>query len=639
MAVKDSARNTYMYGGRYAGRPIDRTSIEYLKDTFKIGYEAYEDSKEEALDVWDFYHNRQWTADQESIMENRGQPKETFNVIKLFARTLIGYYSTTINKIQALPVGMEDAVTSALINDVIDHVLRDNNFEAEGEKIKLCGLIAGLMCVYIDIQPTGEFDEFGREINRVILEYVPEHELMIDPMSKRDDYQDARWIHRFKWLSEEDVINLFGKKTMDKMIEYFNYTEADGADFEKHHMDTYTGRYRLYNNYLVVHSIVVDDKGKSWSIMWHDEMIIQKDEITHKDMKFPYRVVKTHTSDETEYYGIFREVYESQKAINQALVKFQLLVNSQKAFVQRGAVENLADFTHAFNRVTGVVPVRELKGIQIENLSNDALQQYAVIDKALDRIQRILGINDSFLGMAFASDSGRKVKLQQNASIIALRYFTGRLELFYKFLGWDIMNLIKQYYTATQVIRLADDYSGYRWVMLNQPEQFWTGQYDPQTGEPIMRYAYEEVLDPATQEPMEDEDGNMIMAPIPREETEIAFTNADIEVITTAYNDEDEKNQLLMETVLAGPQGQFLMQANPAAYSQVVGLSMQSMKTKHSPEIAKIYMQTAQMLGANMEAQQQAMAQAQQQGTGTQELGPNQVSQELKLPQNTNEGF
>ena len=53
-------------------------------------------------------------------------------------------------------------------------------------------------------------------------------------------------------------------------------------------------------------------------------------------MTFPYRVVKTHTSDKPEYYGIFREVAETPKA----LIKLQLMVNTRKHSFD-GAVANL----------------------------------------------------------------------------------------------------------------------------------------------------------------------------------------------------------------------------------------------------------------------------------------------------------
>ena len=149
--------------------------------------------------------------------------------------------------------------------------------------------------------------------------------------------------------------------------------------------------------------------------------------------------------------------------------------------------------------------------------------------------------------MAYASDSGTKVKLQQNASVVALRYVTSKVESFYRLLGWDIMNLIKQYYTAHDVIRIADTYEGQKWLEINQPLMIPTGNINPQTGQPEMRPVYEEVLDPETQEPIVSEDGSIVMAPIPTRGTEIAFTKADIEVDTVAYNDEDERNQVMIE--------------------------------------------------------------------------------------------
>lgn len=617
------------------------TDTKYLKDTFKIGYEAFEDSRKEAEEVWDMYHNRHYTIDQLNVLANRGQPAETFNVIKLFARVLLGYYSTVINNIQAFPVRPEDIPTSSVLNDVINYTLRENNFNSEGEKVKLSGIISGLMCSYTEVIDTGVKDEYGRPLVEITMEHVPEMEIILDPASRKDDYSDARYLHRFRWISEMEVEQLFGKAKLEELTAHYNFTGQEDAEYERKGREQEVGFYRTHDNYLIVHSVVKDIDGKIWSIFWNDDVILQKKEITHKEVTFPYRVVKVHTSNIPEYYGIFREVKETQKAINQALIKLQLMVNTQKAFVEEGAVENLASFTAAYNRVTGVIPVKSLAGIRVENLAQEVLEQYAIIDKALDRVQRILGVNDSFLGMAYASDSGRKVKLQQNAAMVSMRYLTGRIETFYRFLGWDLANLIKQYYVAHQILRITDQSNGDRWVELNKPMRTFQGQIDQATGQPVMQTEWEEVLDPATGEPMIDEDGNYVIAPIPEPETELAFTKVSIEIASNAYNDEDEKSQLMLEQVLAGAVGQMLAQVNPAGFFKAAGLSMKTMKTKHSPEIAAILEQTAMMLGGDQMAAQQAQAMAMgMPGALAQQSGPQNgaSSRTLNLPQNTNEG-
>ena len=99
-----------------------QATVENLRDSFKIGYEAFESSRIEANEVWDLYHNRHYTDEQLAVLANRGQPAETFNVIKLFARMLVGYYSTIVNTVVCKPASYRDVATANVLNDVINYV-------------------------------------------------------------------------------------------------------------------------------------------------------------------------------------------------------------------------------------------------------------------------------------------------------------------------------------------------------------------------------------------------------------------------------------------------------------------------------------------------------------------------------------
>jgi len=600
-----------------------KINIETLQDTFKIGYDDYLESRIKANLIENLYHNRQYTNEQLETLRQRGQPAETFNIIKLFTRQLLGYYSTVINTARVTPVQQADIPIANVLNDVMGYIDRTNWFEHEGDKIKLDGFLSGLMVSYIDVQPDLDMDgvqradDFGRKINKIVKSHVPASEVVLDPMSTLSDYSDARFIHRFKWMQEDQVKELFGKHKTDKLEEYFNYLNVTEADFEFKHDTRFAGHYKSYDNYLIVHSILKDDNGDTWSIYWSDKTILSKKKITYKEVKFPYRVVKLQDSNYAEYYGVFEEVYQSQMAINQALIQIQLMANSNKVLVQEGAVDDLDKFIKAYKRINAVIPVNTLSGIRIDSLTGEIQQQYILIDKAFDRIQRVLGINDSFLGMAYASDSGRKVKLQQNATIMALRYINNKLEMFYKLVGWDTVNLIKQYYRAHQVLRIADETNGERWVAINQP------LVDPATGQ----YIYDEVIDPATSEPEKNENGDILLAPLNNSDTDVEFGDVDIEMHSTAYNDEDEKNQLMLETMLGGNIGQALMTVNPGGFMKVAALSVKSTKSKYSPDIAAILNETANMLNPQPEMQSNL-------GAGGQLGGQPANSQQLKLPKN-----
>jgi len=608
-----------------------RAEIKDLKDSFKVGYEAYEHSRKEANEAWDLYHNRHYTEEQLAVLANRGQPAETFNVVKLFARMLVGYYSTIVNTVVISPTNPRDIDTASILNDTVNNVFVENRFDIEGDTIKLGGMISGLLCGYTNVQDTGKRDEFGRPINKIISHHVPDSELVLDPMSTMDDYSDARFLHRFKWLTEDVVKRTFGKAKLDELTAYYNHLNIDEADFAFNYGDSYTGYYKVFDNYLIVHSVVEEDDGKSYSCFWCGDVMLEKKEITFKKTRWPYRVQRIHSSDRTEYYGIFREILQSQRALNQAVLTIQLMVNSEKAFVEKNSVDNIDEFTSAFNRVNAVIEVKKLSGVKLETLSRDIQDQYMIIDRSLDRIQRVLGINDSFLGMAFASDSGRKVKLQQNATIMSLRYITARIESFYRSLGQDIADLASQYYHANQMIMVADEVVGQRWIELNKPMMEFSGQFDPM-GQPIMQPILLPMTDPANDDIMTDEEGNIILAPISEEGSDFTFLDFQIRVESNSYNDEDEKAQLLLETVMSGQVGQMVSQVNPAGFFQMAALSIKSTKTKYSPNMATILEQTAQMLGGDPAATEQAMM------AGAQGGGQSPKSKALKLPTNTNEG-
>jgi len=613
-----------------------KANIEDIRDTFKIGYEQYNNSRKEANEVWDLYHNRHYTSDQLATLENRGQPAETFNVIKMFARMLVGYYSTVVNTVVVRPRHPRDITSATVLNDTINYIFEQNRMDIEGDQIKLGGLVSGLLCAYEEVVDSGKVDQFNRPLYECKVHHVPDYELVLDPRSELDDYSDAKFLHRFKWMHEDDVKRTFGKEAMEKMSPYLNYVNASEADFEFKN-DNYAydygyegygfrGYYRVHDNYLIVHTVMVDEDNRRWSVYWHDNIILEKQEITTKAARWPYRVQKLHSSNKTEFYGVFREVIEPQKAINQALLQIQMMANTTKVFVEENAVDNMEEFKTMVNRINGVIPVLRLNGIRMEQMTKEVLDQYTIIDRALDRIQRVLGINDSFLGMAYASDSGRKVKLQQSATIMSLRYVTARIESFYQSLAWDVAKLAQQYYRANQFLLLTDAMTGERWVEINRPQMQWSGQYDQQ-GQPVFVPILAEVLDPANGEPMEDDEGNLIFAPVTEQGTDFEFTEFNVKIESSSYNDEDEKGQLMLESVMSGQIGTMLAQTNPAGFFNIASLAMKTMGTKYSPQMSEILEQTAQMMQQGGQPGQPAPA------------NEGGMSQALKLPQNTNEGL
>ena len=567
--------------------------VRKCHDYYKISHDQYEATLEEGREIIDMYHNRQYTQAQIMKLKSQGSPIETFNVIKMFSNAIIGYLDTVVTSATAEPTYPSASSSAAVMNDVLQFTLGDNDWTTLEKFVKIDGLLTGLMAVYEEVVPTDEKDQFGRDIFEIKLEHTPSWQVRIDPQSTREDYSDARFIHHPKWMPEETVKKLWPKKWKE-LTEYYNFLDDNDTEFARVFMDHDVGEYKDYNNYLICKTILID-KGKVWSVIWNDCIMLEKKEITFKQARFPYRVVKMSKSDKAEYYGPFREIVETQKAINQALLQIQLLINTSKAFVEEGAVDDIEEFRELFGRVNAVIPVISLQGIQIEDMSRDIMQQYSIIDQALSRIKMILGINDSFLGAAYASDSGRKVQIQQQASAAQLTNIVDRVSGMFKFVGQDIVSLVKQYYRGTQVLKIAEPLNSYHYTTVNAPMLVPQGM-DPTTGEPIMKPVIVPALNPETGELEVDDNGQVIMIPLNDPKTDVQFTDVDIVVVASLGDNSDERNQLLFETFTNGPMGQTLMQMNPSGTLRIMAMQISEYGTKHSIEIARILMETAFMI-------------------------------------------
>ena len=576
-------------GERYNGKdPL----LQYCRDTYKISCNKYEDSIREGREIIDLYHGRQYTASQLTALTNNGQPAEYFNVIKMFTNAILGYLETVVTTVTAEPRYPGDSIIANILNDDLQATLDRNDWTSNEKFIKIDGLLTGLMCAYEEVVDSGEKDPLGRPIYDIKLSHVPSYQVRIDPHSVLEDYSDARFIHHFKWVTEEEVKRRWPEQA-EKLIEYFNFLESDQeAEYGKRFNGRDDGEFKQYNNYLIVKS-VVEHEGKRYSVIWCDYIILEQEEITFRKVKFPYRIVKLSKSDKAEYYGPFRDVIEAQKSINQAILQIQLLVDTKKAFVEEGAVDDIEEFRMLFSRINAVVPVMSLQGIKVENVSQDLANQYTIIDQALTRIKMTLGINDSFLGQAFASDSGRKVRLQQMASAAQLTSVVDRVGAMFKFVGEDVVGLIQQFHTAQQIIKVSDPLNAFHYAEINTPIMQPVG-VDPQSGMPIMQPMVEPVLDPDTGDIMRDEEGNIILDVMSDPDSDITTADVDLRIVATRSDNADERNQLLFETMVNGPIGQMLLQVNPAGFFKTAAMQVSEMGTKHSIEIARILIETAQ---------------------------------------------
>ena len=549
--------------------------LDYLEYTFETNFNASITNMCETATIVDRYHGKVWTDEQLQVLKDRGQPEEQFNVIAMFAHQLLGYYSNVISDTKALPRTPEDTDKANLLNSIRDFDNESSNWHSEGNELKLYGMLTGVSVARVrpvTVKVDGEdisTDAIGREHIYVKKEYVPWDEYVLDATSIKADYSDANFIHVMNWMTKADVISTFGKERIYKVTDDSDVfsTPASTMGYSRYN-EFDSSKWNNAGKYLVIHSTLKDIDGRRWSIYWSKGTIFKRIEID-KGTVGEYKVTKI-MNDKQEHYSIFRSILPSVTAIDQALIQIHMLINSNKILWSEGGIDpankGVEKFMNSISRVNSLTKVLDLNKIKMVNLSGDVVKQYTIIDRALQRIQLMLGVNDSFLGVAYASDSGAKVNLQKGATIMALDYLTQRFLLMYKSVGEEEFRIIQRYMIAERHIRVEDNSTieGYRWASINTPLR-------DEKGTPVAKLHKEDRLF------------------LNINTTDIITANVDYVTKATSYINETQANQAMLETVANGMLGNFLMNADPAKFSILAEEAIKGLGTKSAPKVAQLF--------------------------------------------------
>ena len=595
------------------------------------------------------YHEKHFTYEQLAYLQEQKIPPTIFNAVKYFANRILGFMSSTVNTVKITAQQIEDIPIAAINHDMVNYIYRMNGWDTvKGQSAITQYLLTGIFCVSCMPVKSGKVDQFGRPQYEIEIENVSVYDIILDPASKKSDYSDARFIHRRMLMTKDEMMLQFPDKH-EEIAALNPGNDSVGSDYGYHNRFTENNYGYTPNNglYDVVHSVIVDNKQTNdeteldtysgetnnprkeriWSIYWCGDQILQEKEITYREVRFPYVVYKLHEENiENEFYGIFRGIVPMQKAINSAIIATHRVINTAKKFVAPNAVKDLNKFAEQLsNPDESIIEVDKIEGIidAFGSQAQEAQNQLLILNNDINLLREQLGINLAFIGDAPASDSGRKVQIQREASIAALNSIQRRIQQPYRVMGRNICKYISQYYRATQVFNIVERDVAQRWVEINSPaliavrepvimqapngEVYLDHQSGPQildeNGEPVFRYHFEQAIDPETNEFMVGEDGETIWAPVPTLGSEIRNFDPDIIVDSTAYDNEQQVAIDFAHNLLNSAAGTLLAQVDPAAYLEVFAELARGAKTLATSKVADALLRAAEKIVAAQQAQ------------------------------------
>lgn len=464
-----------------------------------VAAKAYQTWRDEARTAWDFYDGAQWSAEEAEKLAENGQPALVVNKIaarvdnlagsEIAGRTRVVYRSRSGNA--------DEEAAAAALTDLALYVAERGEQAQEISAVFRAGLVCGVGWLDIGVADS----EAGPEI---FARAEDELSVVWDPLSRRADLSDARFVARERWLDEAGVRALFpdkqaavlGQLAVGNPLNFAGGAVLRGVDVA--YVDPTRNVYRIvevqYRDVVKQYRFRYADGTLRFSFekaeatragATLEEMVTvprvfvayfcgdvlldnRPLEYRHNTFTLVPFVYKRHRADGRPY-GLVRGALDPQRELNKRRSKAMHLLNTAQVIADIDAVEDPALLAREAARPDGVILKRAGKDLRILRNLDLAASQVQVMEQAGRDIQDVMGVFDESLGKPSNATSGVAIQQRQVAGSLNQMFAFDALRRLKKALGEQVLALVRQYFTSEMVIAITDDFGATRNLHLNTP--------------------------------------------------------------------------------------------------------------------------------------------------------------------------
>lgn len=432
-----------------------------LVEQFEEAFDQTQDERSAAERDRDYYDGKQFTAEEEETLRQRGQPVVISNRIGPKVDALLGHERRMRADPKAYPRTPKHEQEAESVTDAIRFVCDSNRFSAirtaAAENLAIEGI--GAATVTVSMGKTAD----------VKITHVPWDRFYRDPHSRKRDFSDAQFLGVVLWMDEAEALQKFPGKE-DVVQGCYTDSETVGDTFDDRPSVSWSDRKRKRIRVLQ-HRF--RHKGQ-----WHTA-ILCKGGFLRDPQVSPYVdedgepqcdliATSAYIDRENRRYGIVRRMVSPQDEINKRRSKALHLLNSKQVIAEEGAVENVAQAKRELAKPDGLVLVRPDMRFDVVDAPGLVAGQFQLLQEAKAEIDSS-GVNPAIEGDASAPSGRAQEMLLQNG----LAEMSGMFESL-KDWSWAIYRQvwfrIRQFWTEERWVRVTDDERNLRWVGLNVPQ-------------------------------------------------------------------------------------------------------------------------------------------------------------------------
>lgn len=434
-------------------------------EQFVRDFEAAEDATAEARKLAerdiDYFHEKQWTAEERSALERRGQPAVTYNRVKRKVNSLLGIEKQTRKDPKAFPRNPADEDAARAATDALRYVCDESRWDDKRSEAALDLAVPGSCAVMVGVKQTRS--GFDPDIRRIAWD-----RFYYDPHSSEFDFADAKFMGVVVWMDLDDALSLY-PDAADALSGTWKQAQADNTydDRPKHNLwaDYKRRRVRVCEHYYR------DGEGWKFCIFTKGGFVVapQASPYLGEDdqPECPIKAVSLYVDRDNNRYGEVRTMIGPQDEINKRRSKALHLINQRQVRVSPAVANDPNEVRKELARPDGVF-VGETGDVEILPTNDMAAANLQLLQEAKAEID-LLGPNAALAGKNEAQMSGRAIMAQQQGGMTESATYLDRLRVLSMAVYRSVWCRIRQFWKEERWVRVTDNDMNTRFVGLNRP--------------------------------------------------------------------------------------------------------------------------------------------------------------------------
>ncbi len=426
----------------------------------------------------DYYDGSQWTDEEISILEKRGQPVITINRIAPKVDAMIGVEIKTRRDPKAFPRnGRHDEKAAEAATDALRFVADNTYMNRIVSEIHKNLVIEGAGGIAVWVKKV-------RDQLEVALDHVPWDRMVWDHHSRKKDFSDSKLLGSVAWMDLSDAKEMYPdhEELLEEGFRENNDLWGSTFDDKPNYGRWVQGnRKRVKISQLFYRRVLeVERDGQEpqkvlgWAMATYTRsgFLIEPmaspfmDDNEEPEPGFLFASAKIDR--DLNRYGVVRPLISPQDEINKRRSKALHLMSVRQTMGDVDAVADVRGMKSELAKPDGHVEVRPGLNFQILDNNDMTQAQFQLLGEAKSEIDAI-GANAAMTGKDPRSQSGRALQQRTQGGFLELEGLADEMRDLKLRTYRAIWHRIKQFWTGERWVRITDNEANTRFVGFNRP--------------------------------------------------------------------------------------------------------------------------------------------------------------------------